>query len=128
MRFILILCLIGLIPFSNVAQSHPSKPGSNFPMALDSFYMQVKFVDGQKIDYEAFKTKDSVWLVADTVLYNMMEFPSLETMFMFLMHAKGTVAKNFIITPMLPRDISKMLVNRQLYLRDSLQGRLSHNY
>ena len=53
------------------------------PMALDSFNMQIRFVDGSKSDYQAYKTKDT-WFVTDTVLYNMMEFKDLETMFMFL--------------------------------------------
>jgi hypothetical protein len=96
-----------------MAQNVPTE--HKFPTALDSFFLRVDFVDGSKKDYEAYKERDTVrrlWLLSDTVVYNMMEFDNIETMLMFLMHVEGQRAKSYTIIPMLPPDMDKYLINR----------------
>jgi hypothetical protein len=119
MKYLIILLFTFSLPLLSNAQDKST--GNKIPMALDSFYLKVEFVDGSKCDYKIFKTTEG-WIASDTVLYNMTDFADIQTMLMYIMHVKGTVAKDFLITPLLPRDIYDKLVNRQLYLRDSLQG------
>ena len=98
---------------ATVAQKVPAE--HKFPTALDSFFLRVDFVDGSKKDYEAYKERDTVrrlWLLSDTVVYNMMEFDNIETMLMFLMHVEGVRAKSYTIVPMLPPDMDKYLIKR----------------
>jgi hypothetical protein len=112
MKYLTLLLLVLGISASTMAQNMPAE--HKFPMSLDSFYLQVKFVDGSKRDYEAYKTRDTIstWLLTDTVLYNMITFDNIETMLMFIMHVKGMKAKSYLIKPMLPADIDDKLIMR----------------
>jgi hypothetical protein len=140
----LLLLLLGASVFTMAQNIHSEH---EFPMTLDSFYLKVVFADGSKSDYEVHKTPEG-WRSYETVVYTVpdlkndslgdkglmfdsvvsgvADFSDIQTVLMFGMHVKGTIAKDVILTPMLPCDNLEMLVNRELYLKDSLQGRPSY--
>lgn len=108
----LLLSIVLSAGLHTMAQTMPAE--HKFPTALDSFFLRVDFVDGSRKDYEAYKERDvrGLWLLSDTVVYNMMEFDNIETMLMFLMHVEGLRAKSYTIVPMLPPDMDKYLIKR----------------
>ena len=113
MRYLTLLLIVLSTGLHTTAQTMPAE--HKFPTALDSFFLRVDFVDGTQKDYEAYKERDTVrclWLLSDTVVYNMMEFENIETMLMFLMHVEGQRARRYTIVPMLPADMDKYLINR----------------
>jgi hypothetical protein len=131
MKYLAILSLVLAASFSVTAQTTPAD--KRFPMTLDSFYMQVRFVDGSKSDYEVHKTSEG-WrsterrfftvfdlkndslgdkgLMRDSLVISEVDFSDVQTMLMSIMHAKGLKAKSYLITPMLPIDIDDKLINR----------------
>jgi len=141
MKYLAILSFVLIVSFPIMAQD--KRDEKKFTMTLDSFYLKVVFVDGSKSDYGVYKTSEG-WRSYETVVYTVpdlkndslgdkglmfdsvvsgvADFSDIQTVLMFSMHVKGTTVKDVILTPMLPCDNFEMLVNRELYLKDSLQG------
>ena len=131
MKYLAILSLVLVASFSVTAQTTAAE--KRFPMTVDSFYMQVRFVDGSKSDYEIHKTPEG-WrstekrfftvfdlkndslgdkgLMRDSLVISEVDFSDVQTMLMSIMQVKGLKAKSYLITPMLPVDIDDKLINR----------------
>jgi hypothetical protein len=131
MKYLAVLSLVLAASFSVTAQT--TAADKRLPMMLDSFKMQVRFVDGSKSDYEVHKTPEG-WrstetrfftvfdlkndslgdkgLMRDSLLISEVDFSDVQTMLMSIMHVKGLRAKSYLITPMLPVDIDDKLINR----------------
>jgi hypothetical protein len=140
MKFFVITILIGLGPFGLLAQARTPGSGSKVPMTLDSFYLKAIYDNGNQSDYAVYKTSQG-WRSYKTELYNLVDlkidptgekglmkdsinteeanFSDIPSLLMHIMNAKGTVAKDLILTPMLPCDNLKMLIDRPVYLKNS---------